>query len=184
MGWRSCHWTVVCFTRHAPHWRPTRTRTHAMHLDSLCLCRLVSIPLSLVSCLSRLLSLVCRLLSVFCLLLCLCLCLSLSVCTSVRACPPCVQNGSSSRGFLRAGAPDIQIEKSIKSDKSIKSYFERNKCLIRHIFQKREMKKEKREKNEEERNEPKKEAQKKRKQKTDRHPHRHRHVHKNISNYG
>ena len=36
------------------------TRTHATQLDTLCLSRPVSIPLSLVSCLSRLLSLVCR----------------------------------------------------------------------------------------------------------------------------
>ena len=61
MGGRGCRWELVCVTRHAPHQRPTRTtRTHATHLDTLCLCRLASIPLSLVSCQSRLLSLVCR----------------------------------------------------------------------------------------------------------------------------
>ena len=82
---------------HSP--RTSRSpRTHATHLDTLCLCRLASIPLSLVSCLSRLVScLSCfvsaLLLSSVCLVLffcfsavcpsvSLCLCLCLSVCLS------------------------------------------------------------------------------------------------------
>ena len=43
------------------------TRTHATHLDTLCLYGLVSTPLSLDSCLSRLMSLVCRVSLVSCL---------------------------------------------------------------------------------------------------------------------
>ena len=41
-------------------WDGRTTRTHATHLDTICISRPVSIPLSLVSSLSRLLSLVCR----------------------------------------------------------------------------------------------------------------------------
>ena len=51
---------------HSP--RTSRSpRTHATHLDTLCLCRLVSIPLSLVSCLSRLVYLDCRVSLISCL---------------------------------------------------------------------------------------------------------------------
>ena len=70
------------------------TRTHATHLDTLCLSRLVSIPLSLISCLSRLLSLVCRASLVSCvtcsvsvlLLSSLCPVLFMSFSLSVRPC--------------------------------------------------------------------------------------------------
>ena len=85
MEWRGCRWGF-CLFHHALHKRPTRTtRTHATQLDTLNLCCLVSSPLSLVSCLARLLSLV-RLLSIVCPLSVLsCLCLS-SVCPSVCVC--------------------------------------------------------------------------------------------------
>ena len=70
----------------------------ATHLDTLCLCRLASIPLSLVSCLSRLFFLVCRASLVFCLscsvsvsvpvFVCLyvCPCLSVPVCACLCMC--------------------------------------------------------------------------------------------------
>ena len=69
------------------------TRTHATHLDTICLSRPVSIPLSLVSCLSRLLSLACRASLVSCvtcsvsaLLLSSLSCLVVSFPLSVRPC--------------------------------------------------------------------------------------------------
>ena len=92
VGWRGCRWGLVCFTRHETH----------THLEALCLCRVVSIPLSLVSCLSRLLSLVCPVLFLLCFcplcaLSCLCLsfvrlcvCVCLHVCLRLSLACPCL----------------------------------------------------------------------------------------------
>ena len=77
---------------------PRTTRTHATHLDALCLCRLVSIPSSLVSCLSRLLPVLFCFFFLSCLVcvfplsfrlcvgVCACLCLSVRLSVLVSAC--------------------------------------------------------------------------------------------------
>ena len=106
---------------------------HTTHLDTLCLSRPVSIPLSLISCLSRLLSCLscisCLLCDLFCFCLASVLSLSCLVCVFFSVCPslcpslclsvrlsvlvsPTVRPKwllSPTPGFLREEAPDIQI---------------------------------------------------------------------------
>ena len=95
LGWRGCRWGLVCFTRHEPHWKSTRTtRTHATHCDTLSLssCKhsIVSRFLSVVSlisclsCVSCLVSLLSCLLSV---LFCFCHASILSLCCLVLVFP-------------------------------------------------------------------------------------------------